>query len=291
MSDSQFICELSDIRFTFASLSQEAFNPFFKLFLCQGGAVSESCFVDLAGVNPELCALRVKGAWHFLERDGRTILMGANPAGEVLWRMTGAYPFERLRFEWHPTAFEELYRQQVYGPYNIVALLALVLRLLPLGGLMMHGSAQLVEGQGIICTGPSGKGKSTISRLFSQCGVPVLTDEHPLLRPCAPQGVKGFRVFGSPWPSSGGYALNASAPLKKIYFIEHGLDNALEPLTTREAVLRLLDVSLIPWMDSAFFDPLIQTLEAIIRTVPFAVLRFRPDVSVVDAVRRDLDSF
>ena len=291
MSDPQFICELSDICFTFESLSQEALNPFFKLFLCHGGAASESCLVDLAGVNPELCALRVEGAWHFLEQEGQTCLMGANPAGEVMWRMTGVFPFERLRFEWHPTAFEEMYRQQVYGPYNVVALLALVLRLLPLGGLMMHGSAQIVEGQGIICTGPSGKGKSTISRLFSQCGVPVLTDEHPLLRPCDHQGVKGFRVYGSPWPSSGGFALNASAPLKKIYFIEHGPDNTLEPLTTREAVLRLLDVSLIPWMDSAFFDPLIQALEAIIRTVPFAVLRFRPDVTVVDAVRRDLAVF
>ena len=291
MCDLQFICELAGIRFTFASLSQEAFNPFFKLFLYQGGAVSESCLVDLAGTNPELCALRLEGAWHFLEQDGQTCLMGANPAGEVMWRMTGTFPFERLRFEWHPTAFEAMYRQQVYGPYNIVALLALVLRLLPLGGLMMHGSAQIVEGQGIICTGPSGKGKSTISRLFNQCGVPVLTDEHPILRPRDHQGVKGFRVYGSPWPSSGGFALNASAPLKKIYFIEHGPEQEILPLTTREAVLRLLDVAMVPWMDAAFFDPLIQTLEAIISTVPHAVLRFRPDVSAVDAVRRDLAAF
>ena len=57
------------------------------------------------------------------------------------------------------------------------------------------------------------------------------------------------------------------------------------------AVLRLLDVALVPWLDSAFFDPLIQTLESIIHTVPYAVLRFRPEASVVDVVRRDLASF
>jgi hypothetical protein len=50
-------------------------------------------------------------------------------------------------------------------------------------------------------------------------------------------------------------------------------------------------VAMVPWLDSAFFDPLIQTMESMIRTVPHAVLRFRPDVTVVDAVRRDLASF
>lgn len=53
-------------------------------------------------------------------------------------------------------------------------------------------------------------------------------------------------------------------------------------------MLRLLDVALVPWMDQAFFDPLIQTLETVIREVPVALLRFRPDVSAVEAVRRDL---
>jgi len=291
MSHPQLICDLADIRFVFSPLPPNAFNRFFTPFLFQGGAVSATCRVDCAGPAPELCGLHAEGAWHFSQRDGLACLMGVNPAGEVLWRMTGELPFDRLRFEWHPTAFEAMYRSEVYGMYGIVAILALVLRLLPLGGLALHGSAQVVDGQGIICTGPSGRGKSTISRLFDSCGVPVLTDERPLLRPCETSGARTFRVYGSPWPSSGGFALNASAPLKKIYFIEHGTEQAILPLTTREAVLRLLDVAMVPWMDAAFFDPLIQTLEAIISTVPHAVLRFRPDVTAVDAVRRDLAAF
>ena len=46
---------------------------------------------------------------------------------------------------WHPTAFEAMYRNEVYGMYGIVAILALVLRLLPLGGLVIHGSSQVVD--------------------------------------------------------------------------------------------------------------------------------------------------
>ncbi len=291
MPDPQLICDLADIRFIFSALPPDAFSSFFKPFLFQGGAVSGSCFVEVGGASPELCALRAKGAWNFSQRGGAACLLGANPAGEVMWRMTGESPFGRLRFEWHPTAFEAMYRNEAYGMYGIIAILALVLRLLPLGGLVMHGSAQVVDGQGIICTGPSGRGKSTISRLFHGCGVPVLTDERPIVRPCTSPEGPGFRVYGSPWPSLGGFVMNASAPLKKIYFIEHGPEQVIAPLTTREAVLRLLDVALVPWLDAAFFDPLIQTMEAIIRTVPHAVLRFRPDATVVEAVRRDLAAF
>ena len=202
--------------------------------------------------------------------------------------MTGASPYERLRFEWHPTAFEAMYHNEELGMYGIVAILALVLRLLPLGGLVFHGSSQVVDGHGIICTGPHGRGKSTISRLFNQGGVPVLTDERPVVRPCARSGQAAFRVYGSPWPSLGRFVVNDSVFLDKIYFLEHGPEQEILPLTTREAVMRLLEVAMVPWMDAAFFDPLIKAMEAILRTVPHAVLRFRPDMTVVDAVRRDL---
>ncbi|HRU70008.1 MAG TPA: hypothetical protein P5111_02925 [Kiritimatiellia bacterium] len=235
-------------------------------------------------MNPDLVQLRSSVAWSFQEQDGVACLTGANPAGEVMWRLTGRTPFEQLQFEWHPTAFDAMYRNAVYGSFNIVAILALVLRLLPLGGVVLHASAQVIDGAGILCTGPSGQGKSTISRLFHQCGRTVLSDEHPILRPDG----AGFRVYGSPWPSSGGFAENASAPLKKIYFIEHGPAQEIQPLTRREAVLRLLDVAMVPWMNPAFFDPLIQTLETALREVPVALLRFRPDTSAVETVCRDL---
>ena len=291
MSEPQLICDLADIRFTLKTLHPDAFNAFFTPFLFQCGAVSERCLIDVAGVNPALCGLSGKGAWSFTQQGGRACLMGANREGEVMWRMTGQAPFERLRFEWHPTAFDAMYRNETYGTYGIVAILALVVRLLPLGGLVLHGSAQVVDGKGIICTGPSGRGKSTISRLFHQGGVPVLTDERPIVRPSGKTVHEGFRVYGSPWPSSGQFVLNASAPLNKIYFIEHGPGQEIVPLTTREAVLRLLEVAMVPWLDAAFFDPLIQTLEAVLRTVPHAVLRFKPDASAVEAVRRDLAAF
>ncbi len=239
----------------------------------------------MAGANVALERLRVSGVWHFTQEGESATIMGANPAGQVLWRLQGSEPFVNLRFEWHPVAFHTMYRNAPAGLYNIAVILALMLRLQPLGGLTLHGSAQVVDGHGIICTGPSGRGKSTISKLFDQCGIKVLTDERPILRPC--KGA-GWRVYGSPWPSSGRFVINGSAPLKKIYFIEHGSCQEILPLTTREAILRLLDVALVPWLDPAFFDPMIPILENLLLEVPYALLRFRPDTSVIDLICHDL---
>lgn len=264
-----------------------SFSPFFRPFQVGGGELRDTCLVEVRGPDDALAGLVGSSAWGFAEVDGQAVLTGSNPRGEVMWRMTGGRPFERLTFDWHPTAFEAMYQREFHGPYGIVAIMALVLRLSHLKGFVVHGSAQVVDGRAIICTGPSGRGKSTISRLFDQCGVPVLTDERPLLRA---EG-RGFRVYGSPWPSSGGFFLNESAPLRKVYFIEHGPEQELVSISRREAVMRLLDVAMVPWIDAAFFDPVIGTLEHLLEEVPCAVLRFRPDASVVDFIRRDLSAF
>ena len=288
MSASVSICSLADIDFVLSSLPAQSFSRFFQPFFVTSALSDTACHVDVAGPAPELALSRAEGAWNFTESNGYVCVTAADPEGVVLWRMSGQAPYDALRFEWHPTAFEPMYRNETYGMYGIIVIIALVLRLLPLGGLVLHGSAQVLDGAGIICTGPSGRGKSTISRLFDQSGVTVLTDERPIVRPVGGDPAAGFRMYGSPWPSSGNYALPGSAPLRKIYFLEHGPETTLVPLTKREAVLQLLDVAMVPWIAKAFFDPLISTLEGLLEHVPYALLRFRPDMSAVEAVRRDL---
>lgn len=76
--------------------------------------------------------------------------------------------------------------------------------------------------------------------------------------------------------------------MRRIYFLEHGRENRFLPLTTREAVLRLLDVAMVPWLDPAFFDPVISTLEELLEQIPAAVFEFLPDESAVRAIEQDL---
>ncbi|MFA7174217.1 MAG: hypothetical protein WC340_12565 [Kiritimatiellia bacterium] len=280
-------CCIAGIYFEFCNLKAEEFNQNFLPFMLSSAeilACRERCIVQVVGASPDLRRRNSQRAWSFEEQNGFATLTGANPEGELLWRMTGTRPYDQMTFEWNPDTYFEMYENAYHGPYGIIVILALVMRLLYLKGIVFHSAAAVINGSGIICTGRSGQGKSTISTLLNTAGIDVLTDERPIIR----VEEAGLRVYGSPWPSSGAFVMNSSAVLKKIYFIEHGLKNEALTLTKSAALLRLLDVVMVPWMNASFFDPVIGVLEKIAGDIPNSLLRFVPDASVAEFIRRDL---
>ena len=213
----------------------------------------------------------------------------------MLWRIRAPLSFAAARISWHPQRFAAVYGDFVQSWRTGLGLSLLVFRLRDSRGLVLHGAASVLNGQGVLCAGISGVGKSTLARLLHAAGATVLTDERPVVRqggvnsraPGSPDMAE-FRVHGSPWPSSGNFACPASAPLRRIYFLEHGAQNAVTPLAPREAFNRLLHVTTIPWQDATLFDPCLQTIDALLRSVPCAQLSFRPTPEVVDLIRQDL---
>ncbi len=231
--------------------------------------------------------------WSFTVREGLCEVVRRDQEGEALWQLEAPLAFDRVAVRWNPRLFEEFYGSYESAWGTGLGLSLLVLRLCARGGLVLHGNAADVDGHGILCVGISGKGKSTLARLLDAAGATVLTDERPVLRqtpPTDPEAAPGapFRVHGSPWPSSAGFARNASAPLRRIYFIEHGATDRLTPLAPPEAMRRLIHVATLPWQDPALVDPCLATLDALLRAVPCAVLAFRPTPAVVDLIRDDL---
>ncbi len=209
-------CCIAGIIFEFSNLRADEFNENFLPFVVSEPVCDshrERCAINVIGANRDLCGKKSDKAWSFKDQDGFATLTAANPEGDLLWRMTGALPYENLTFEWNPDTFFAVYNNESCGPYGIIAVLALVMRLLCLKGIVLHCSAAVVDGVGIICTGRSGQGKSTIATIFDGAGIPVLTDERAIIR----VEESGLQVYGSPWPSSGMFVLNSSAPLKRIY--------------------------------------------------------------------------
>lgn len=279
---------IAGIQFTIHGQGSSEFDRFLQPFYKRGvEPVDFFCNIKFRGVGAGLTELSQDRAWSFrVDDQGVARVMGANAEGEVMWCLSGSAPYSELSFEWHLTAFDAMYKpDQPHGRFGTIILVVVILRLLALRGVVVHGAAQVVDGKGILCTGPSGRGKSTISRLFDRCGYTVLSDERPVIRPL--DGGE-FRIYGTPWPSSGMFASQGGAPLRRIYFLEHGRENRFLPLTTREAVLRLLDVAMVPWLDPAFFDPVISTLEELLEQIPAAVFEFLPDESAVRAIEQDL---
>lgn len=232
--------------------------------------------------------------WQFQVEGGQFVLTRRAVDGVPLWRILAPLSFDSASVSWHPQRFSAVYGDFVKSWTFGFGLALLVLRLRACGGVVFHGSTAVLDGRGIICTGVSGTGKSTIARLLHAAGAAVLSDERPVVRQwpmpvCDAQlaATADFRVYGSPWPSSAGFALNAWAPLRRIYFLEHGDTNRLTPLTPREAFNRIIQVATIPWQDATLFDPCLKTIETLLRLVPCAVLSFRPTPEVVDLIRQD----
>ena len=217
-----------------------------------------------------------------------------NPAGEVLWRAATTTDFKRFAVQYNEPCFFDHYFSIEDLVCRDLGLLLLVLSLHTNRGLVFHGSASVLGDEAILCVGRSGVGKSTIARLLSKSGALVLSDERPVVRqwPIPLDGQSApleFRVYGSPWPSSEGFACNKWGTLKRIYFLEHGRENKLTSLSATEAAARLMQVVSVPtWHDPTLFDPCLATAEALLESVPAAVLSFRPDEAVVDVIRQDL---
>ena len=270
----------------------------FRTFLGEKTDADLICEVQCLGADPSLADETPDPAtpWLFRAQDGQCELTRRAADGVVLWRMRAPLSFEHTAISWHPERFPVVYGDYISSWTSGLGLSLLVFRLRACGGLVLHGSAAVLDGQGILCSGVSGVGKSTIARLLQAAGAAVLTDERPIIRQVLPAclstqgGVStAFHVHGSPWPSSAGFAVPARAPLRRIYFLEHGATNRLTPLTPREAFQRLIHVATIPWHNATLFDPCLQTVEALLQTVPCAVLSFRPTPEVVEMIREDLN--
>jgi hypothetical protein len=249
------------------------------------------CHVVCRGADPALDRLPAAPdrPWSFEVHDARCEVLRRNRAGECLWRLAAPLDFERVECSWSPRRFLAHYGSYERCWARALALVLLACRLRAAGGLVFHGMAADLDGHGLLCAGPSGRGKSTLARLLAGAGHPVLSDERPVVRlgrATRTAGAGPARVHGSPWHSSGGFAATGHVPLRCLAFIEHGEEDRLTPLAPRQALARLLDVAIIPWQNPLLFDPCIATLENLLASVPTAVLAFRPGAPVVDLLRR-----
>ncbi len=293
---SPFDLTIAGVRFMLSgAIDAAAFAPVFQTFLHGTAPADLDCTASFSGPDSALLSQppATGKPWSFTVREGRCEVVRRSQEGEALWRITGPLGFESATVTWNPLRFAEFYTSSECAWSTGLGLSLLVLRLRANVGLVLHGTAAEVDGQGILCVGISGRGKSTLARLLDAAGATVLTDERPVLRqwPAHAAGATpsaSFRVYGSPWPSSAGFARNSWAPLRRIYFLEHGEADRLTPLTPQAAVSRLIHVATIPWQDPVLLDPCLATVDALLRAIPCAVLSFRPEPAVVDAIRADL---
>lgn len=155
------------------------------------------------------------------------------------------------------------------------------LSLLEQDGLLLHAASGALEGRGVLLAGPSGAGKTTLSRLL-RSQMSLFTDETTALTFTGTMPMIHATPFaGELGPVSG----PASAPLEAVYFLTHGPAHRTRLLRPAEAMERLMGCTFLPRQGTAWTAAALATAEQVARSVPCVELSFRPDPTVVEVVR------
>ncbi|MCB9186995.1 MAG: hypothetical protein H6601_09640 [Flavobacteriales bacterium] len=140
--------------------------------------------------------------------------------------------------------------------------------------MMIHASGVAVHGRGKIFTGVSGKGKTTMARLWFQSGAEVLNDDRLIIR----KETIGYSVHNTPMF----YADEPrSAQLDAIHVIHHAKQNSLRKLDGAEAVSAVLANCIQHGYRKETIDRHLAFLTEMIESVPVYEVGFVPDASIV----------
>jgi hypothetical protein len=148
-------------------------------------------------------------------------------------------------------------------------------------GLNLHALGLEEAGQGLLFSGVSGAGKSTMAQLWRDSGALLLSDDRIIVRRENGQ----FWIYGTPWMGDGRISDPQGAPLTRVYFIEKADHNYLAPLNRMEAAARLLVRCFPPFYDPGSMEYTLELVDRIAGEVPCYELGFVPDTGVVDFVR------
>jgi hypothetical protein len=150
----------------------------------------------------------------------------------------------------------------------------------------LHGTG-IVRQNGVanLFVGHSGAGKSTTTRLWTDIeDVEVLSDDRIIVRRDVSSPTR-TRMYGTPWHGEAMFASPNSAPLTRIFVLEHGHGNVITRLSPSQAVAELFARSFVPFHRHEYVDSALVFLEELVDSVPVYRYSFEPDQRAVDKIR------
>jgi hypothetical protein len=180
------------------------------------------------------------------------------------------------------------------------------------------------DGVGNLFVGHSGAGKSTTTRLWTEReDVEVLSDDRIIVRRDGggsavktPSGAGGganeqqvlrlrdssasrtshfaqddktkktwgMRMYGTPWHGEAMYASPGSAPLARIFVLEHGRGNVVTRLSPSQAVGELFARSFVPFHRHEYVESALEFLQELVGAVPVYHYAFEPTEVAVERI-------
>jgi hypothetical protein len=141
------------------------------------------------------------------------------------------------------------------------------------------------DGTGNLFVGHSGAGKSTTTRLWTaREDVEVLSDDRIIVRRETAENSGRMRMYGTPWHGEAAYASPGSAPLARIFILEHGHGNVLTRLSSSQAVAELFARSFVPFHRHEYVDSALEFLQELVGAVPCYHYAFEPNEAAVERI-------
>lgn len=145
------------------------------------------------------------------------------------------------------------------------------------GDIMIHASGVNNAGQGYLFSGVSGKGKSTMAKLWDNSGAKVIHDDRLILKNTG----SGYRMFSTPVYNNDE---PRESPLNKIFVIEHGAENKIVQVNGANAVSLVMANCIQHNWDSDIIARLLGSVSIMCESIPTVRLFFKPDRSIIDHI-------
>jgi hypothetical protein len=225
------------------------------------------------------------GLWRLFEESGGYRFYFSTP-------YLGASPYKAAWFDpefkrGHLLLFRPYFdeRKPIYPLEYPLDELLMIHRLACGEGVETHAVGVVDEaGLGHLFLGHSGAGKSTTARLWkSESNAQILSDDRIILR------VRDGRIwmYGTPWHGDAGIASPESAPLSRLYLLEHSNHTELVSLSPGRAAAELFTRSFVPHHSPKGLQFTLRFLDRVAREIPCSIFRFLPDKSAVEAICRE----
>ena len=147
-------------------------------------------------------------------------------------------------------------------------------------GILIHGAAVEENGSAYLFTGVSGIGKSTMARLWKECGANVLNDDRLIIRVFDKQ----VMLYNNPMPY---YKQEpGEAVLKKIFLLKQSPDNYIKPLRGVHAYSRVLGNCIQQFYRPGMIKKHLGIVEEVLDKVSVYEIGFRPDIDIVRLIRK-----
>ncbi len=141
--------------------------------------------------------------------------------------------------------------------------------------IMLHASGIVYKASGLIFSGVSGVGKSTMARLWENYGAQIINDDRLIIRK---QG-EHFFMYNSPMLSY------ADKPVKnkigEIFFIYQNKKNQIQELSTVKSVAKLMACTIQHAYSKQLITSHMNIISILAKQIKVYTLGFKPEVEVI----------